>query len=90
MYRHGLSRAGRISRDCLVLAFGVLCACSEFETRYFHNKVNQVTQGTVARRYGAPHKLDKLPDGRSVWAYFDRGSGMSGYSGHARVSYCRA
>lgn len=76
---------------CLLLVvIGALCACSEFETGYFQDKVNQVTQEVVARRYGAPHKLDKLQDGRSVWTYFDRGSGTSGYSGYARASYCRA
>ena len=81
---------GPIFRGLPVLALGLLCACGEFGTGYFQGQVNQAPQEVVAKRYGAPHKLDKLPDGRSVWTYFDRGSGTSGYGGYVPMSYCRA
>lgn len=71
-----------------VAGFGMVCACSQFETGYFQSKVNQVTQEAVAHQYGAPHKQDQLPDGRSVWTYFDRGSSTSGYGGYMRRSSC--
>lgn len=74
----------------LFVALGTLLACSEFGAVYFQDGVNKVNQDNVAKRYGAPHKLEKLQDGRIVWTYFDRGSGTSGYSGYARSSYCRA
>lgn len=75
----------------LVLAgFGMLFACSQFETGYFQSKVDQVTQDVVASRYGAPHKMDKLPDGRVVWIYFDRGSSTTGYGGYASSAPCKA
>ena len=90
MYIYGLKVAGRISRGLFVLALGALCGCGEFKTRYFEGQVNQATQEIVAKRYGAPHKLDKLPDGWSVWTYFNRGSGTSGYSDYVHTSYCRA
>lgn len=77
-------------RFCLVLGFVFCGACGEFETGYFQSKVNQVTQDEVAKRYGMPHKQETQPDGRSLWTYFVRGSGTSGYSGYARAEYCRA
>ncbi|MDQ1291689.1 MAG: hypothetical protein QG615_1498 [Nitrospirota bacterium] len=80
----------RWTRGCLVLALVVCGACGEFETGYFQSKVNQVTQDEVAKRYGAPHKMEKQPDGRTLWIYYVRGSGTSSYSGTARASYCRA
>ena len=81
---------GRWTRSGLVLGLVFCGACGEFETGYFQSKVNQVTQEEVAKRYGAPHKQEKQPDGRSLWTYFVRGSGTSGYSGYARAEYCRA
>jgi hypothetical protein len=77
------------SRHLLFVGFGALFACSEFETAYFQSKVDQVTQDAVARRYGPPHKIDKLPEGRSVWTYFDRGSSTIGY-GYALAPMCNA
>lgn len=77
-------------RFCVVLGLVCCGACSEFETGYFQSKVNQVTQEEVAKRYGMPHKQEKQPDGRSLWTYYVRGSGTSGYSGYARAEYCRA
>ena len=81
---------GRWSRLCLVLGLVFCGACGEFDTGYFESKVNQVTQEEVAKRYGAPHKREQQPDGRSLWTYYVRGSGTSGYSGYARSEYCRA
>ncbi len=80
----------RGSLRLLSVACGALFACSEFETTYFQNKVNQVTQNVVAVRYGMPHKEERLPAGGSVWTYFDRGSGTVGYSGRAASNKCEA
>lgn len=77
-----------ILRLCVVVAG--LSACGEFETKYFKDRVNEVSQDIVARRYGAPHRAEQLADGRSVWTYFGRGSGTSGYAGTVRSGYCRA
>lgn len=74
----------------LPLACGALFACSEFETGYFQNKVDQVTQNVVAGQYGMPHKEERLPAGGSVWTYFDRGSGTVGYTGSAGAKKCKA
>ena len=74
----------------LSVACVALFACSEFETTYFQNKVDQVTQNVVAGRYGMPHKEERLPAGGSVWTYYDRGSGTVGYSGRAASSKCEA
>jgi len=76
--------------ETAILVLAVLSGCGEFETGYFQSKVNQVTQEEVAKRYGTPHKQEKQPDGRSLWTYYVRGSGTSGYSGYARAEYCRA
>jgi len=76
---------------CIVLVgCGVLSACSLLESEYFQGKVNEVTQETVASRYGEPHKQDQLPDGRSAWTYFDRGSSTSGYGSYVRRPSCKA
>lgn len=80
----------RGSLRLLPVAGVALLACSEFETTYFQNKVNQVTQNVVAGRYGMPHKEERLPAGGSVWTYFDRGSGTVGYSGRAASHKCEA
>lgn len=74
----------------LSVACVALFACSEFETAYFQNKVDQVTQNVVAGRYGVPHKEERLPAGGSVWTYYDRGSGTVGYSGRAESNKCDA
>jgi hypothetical protein len=86
--RTPVRRLQSILRLSVVVA--VLSGCSEFETKYFKDRVGEVSQEIVARRYGAPHRAEQLTDGRSVWTYFDRGSGTSGYAGTARSSYCRA
>ena len=69
---------GPIFRCLPVLALGLLCACGEFGTGYFQGQVNQATQEVVAKRCGTLHKLDNLPDGWSVWTYFDRGRARVG------------
>jgi len=66
-----------------------LAACSEMETHYFKDRVNIATMERVAKRYGLPHKADRLDGNKTEWIYFDRGSGTSGYSGYARSSFCR-
>lgn len=73
-----------------VTVFAMLVACSAIETQYFKNLVNEANTERVAKRYGAPHKLDRIEGGRTVWTYFDRGSGTSSYSGYAKSRYCRA
>lgn len=80
----------RRSRRLLPVALVALFACSEFETGYFQHRVDQVTRDVVANRYGAPHKVDKLSEGRSVWTYFDRGSSTTGYGNYASRSRCKA
>lgn len=72
-----------------VPAIGFL-ACSEFETGYYQGRVNEATQEVVAGRYGVPHDRREISGGRTVWTYFDRGSGTSGYTGYAQSRYCRA
>lgn len=84
-----MSRSFLIGRTQTVLIVLGFAACSEIETGYFQNRVNEATQDMVARRYGAPHQLEKRADGGSVWTYFDRGSATAGYAGTARSSYCR-
>lgn len=76
----------------VVLAVPVIgfLACSEFETGYYQSRVNEATQEVVARRYGMPHDKQEISGGRTVWTYFDRGSGTSGYTGYVRSRYCRA
>lgn len=74
----------------LLVGFGVLFGCSQFETGYFQHKVGQVTQDVVASRYGAPHKADELPEGQTAWTYFDRGSSTIGYGSYAPPVPCKA
>ena len=80
----------RASLGIVMVGCGVLSGCGLFETGYFQDKVNAVTQETVASRYGDPHKQDQLPDGRSAWTYFDRGSNTSGYGSYVRPPSCKA
>lgn len=63
-------------------------ACGTLETGYFEGKVNRATHQQVVNRYGPPHKVDNPAPDRERWTYFDRGSGMSGYSGYGRVNPC--
>lgn len=72
------------------LAGTVPTGCSEYETQYFKNNVNEATADRVAKRYGSPHKLVRNEEGGMVWTYFDRGSGTSSYAGYATSRYCRA
>jgi hypothetical protein len=82
-------------RSVSILGFWILIAvvwsaCSEVDTSYFRSRVDAVTYETVAHRYGAPHRIEHLPNGRSVWTYFERGSGTASYAGSARGRYCHA
>lgn len=65
-------------------------SCSYFETGYFRTGVNEATQEIVGRRYGAPHKIEILDTGESVWTYYDRGSATASYGGYAKRTFCRA
>lgn len=80
----------RCSQCLLLIGFGVLWACGLLETGYFQTQVGQVTQDAVARRYGEPHKVSKLSEGRTVWTYFERGSSTAGYSGYVSRGPCKA
>jgi hypothetical protein len=66
-----------------------MTACSEFETEYFKDRVNEATMERVAKRYGIPHSTE-VDGNRIRWTYFDRGSGTVGYSGIARKELCYA
>ncbi len=65
-------------------------ACSEVESERFKNRVNEATADQVAKRYGAPHRSEQRAGGTTVWTYFERGSGTTGYSGFARGGFCHA
>ncbi|MCG3778432.1 MAG: hypothetical protein JW388_1153 [Nitrospira sp.] len=81
----------RILELCVfIVALGAVSACSDFETRYFKDRVNEATTEGVAKRYGLPHKVEQREGGQTVWTYFERGSGTSSYAGTARSSFCRA
>ncbi len=71
----------------IVLTLNVT-ACETLETGYFEGRVNTATHQQVVNRYGPPHKVDNPAPDRERWTYFDRGSGMSGYSGYGRVNPC--
>ena len=79
-----------ISLFVVTVAIVGVIGCTEYETGYYKGRVNEATQEVVTRRYGMPHDRHEMEDGRTIWTYFDRGSGTSGYTGYARSSYCRA
>ncbi|MDP1770570.1 MAG: hypothetical protein Q8L74_17450 [Nitrospirota bacterium] len=79
-----------VQQFLLLCAVGVVGACSEIDTHYFKDRVNEATAERVAKRYGSPHKVEERLDRHVVWTYFDRGSANSGYAGTARSSFCRA
>ena len=68
---------------------GATVACSD-GGEYFKSKVNEVTTDHVARRYGAPHKIEELEGNQSRWTYYKRSSATVGYSGIARGEACTA
>ncbi len=78
------------SRYLLIVGVGLLCACTGCESQVFRDQVDEATQEKVAGSLGAPHTVDTLPDGRSVWTYFERGSSTSGYGGFMGASPCTA
>lgn len=55
-----------VARACRVvltlLLFGNV-ACDLHEAAYFQDRVNEVTQEKVAKRYGSPHKTEVLQNG---------------------------
>lgn len=73
-----------------LLLFGVLIACSDLETKYFKDRVSDVTAGQVAEKYGPPHRVQRDDGGYTVWTYFERGSGTASYAGTAKGGICRA
>ncbi len=74
----------------LIYALGAVCACSEFDTQYFKDHVNEATAERMAKRYGQPHKVEQREGHQTVWTYFERGSATSSYAGTARSFFCRA
>lgn len=86
----GLNVAGQVSRSGVFIVLGALCACGGIDSRYFEGRVNRATQVEVAGQYGPPHQVDRLSDGRTVWTYFERGSGTAAFSGSVQKSYCLA
>ena len=74
----------------LLSLLGGIAACSELELNYFQHRTNEVTIEQVAKRYGAPHKAEQQDGEKTVWTYYDRGSGTAGYTGIARGGFCRA
>jgi len=82
-----------VARACRVvltlLLFGNV-SCDLHEAAYFQDRVNEVTQEKVAKRYGSPHKTEVLQNGGEAWTYYDRGSGTASYTGHATSTFCRA
>jgi hypothetical protein len=65
-------------------------ACADFETGHFQSRVNEATEEMVVKRYGPPHQIEQREGNQTVWTYFDRGSGTSGYAGTSRSSFCIA
>jgi hypothetical protein len=84
------SRLTRMSLSGFMLVTLSWASCGYFETGYFQTKVNQATQEVVAKRYGAPDKMEMSPDGGSVWTYYDRGSATASYTGYSMNKFCRA
>jgi hypothetical protein len=81
-----MSKVGWVLRTiCLPV---MVAACSELDTRYFKDRVNEVTMEQVARRYGAPHKSERIANNGTVWTYFERGSGTASFSGFATGGMC--
>lgn len=67
-----------------------MTACSEIETEYFKNGVNEVTTDRVTQRYGTPHKIEELDEKQARWTYFRRSSSTVGYTGIGRGESCQA
>ncbi len=84
------SLRGRMSHTVLILLVFVAMSCGLIETQYFKDRVNEVSQERVARRYGPPHKAEPLQNGGEMWIYYDRGSATASYAGYAESKYCRA
>ncbi len=85
-----LPRFVRMGLSGFMLAALGWASCGSFETGYFQGRVNEATQDAVAKRYGAPHTIEELDNGGSVWTYYDRGSATASYSGYSTSTFCRA
>ena len=46
-----------------------LVACESEHAYYFKNRVNQISQDAVVRRFGPPHRAQALTTGDMVWSY---------------------
>ncbi len=78
------------ARAALALLMLGVVSCGMIETQYFKNRVNEVAQDRVVRRYGPPHDVELLENGGETWIYYDRGSATASYAGYAESKYCRA
>ena len=56
----------------LVLLPLALVACENQQERYFRKHVNRVSQDTMAKQFGPPHRAQALTTGETVWAYESR------------------
>jgi hypothetical protein len=83
-------RDRKTTQAALLLLALVAASCGMIETHYFKDRVNEVGQDRVVRRYGPPHKVESLQTGGEMWIYYDRGSGTASYAGYAESKYCRA
>jgi hypothetical protein len=79
----------KTARVFLLLLALIAESCGMIETQYFKDRVNEISQERVARRYGPPHKAEPLQNGGEAWTYYDRGSGTASYAGYAESKYCR-
>jgi hypothetical protein len=79
---------GRVMRVAVALVGFV--ACSDIDTRYYKDRVDSATMDQVMHRYGPPHKSQSVDKTKTVWTYYERGSGTASYSGMATGGYCHA
>jgi hypothetical protein len=56
----------------LALMTLTLVACEGQQERYFRRHVNRVSQDTMAKQFGPPHRAQELATGETVWAYESR------------------
>lgn len=81
-------RAAGISAGVVVIV--AMMSCGFMGGDYFQDRVNEATQDTVEKKYGAPHQRRDLTDGGETWTYYRRGSATASYAGQSRDSSCRA
>lgn len=83
-------RCRKTTQASLLLLALVTVSCGMIETQYFKDRVNEVSQDRVVRRYGPPHDVEPFENGGETWIYYDRGSATASYAGYAESKYCRA